>query len=160
MDDLSSNATVVDTLADLYAQYKTVRKLGPKTDDEAKRRSSELIRLGRVIAEAKRQANTASAEQRVAGGGDDAVTAAEVIDAVAESVPPVIQDLRQKVSSLERRMTVREQRRSGTFQGEWAATRSYQVGDYANVGGTMWKCVRANMGMAPGISLAWELWQR
>jgi hypothetical protein len=164
-DDVPSNATVVDTLADLCAQYKALKKLEPRTDDEARRRSSELIRLGRIIDEAKRQATVANAEQRVANGSSDGgVTAAnlsgEIIAALAKSVAPAIRGLHQKVTSLEQRIKPVEGRRSGTYQGEWSEKKFYQPGDFCNVGGTMWKCRRANMGMAPGISSAWELGRR
>src|SRR5262245_42752745 len=133
-----SNATVVDTLRDLIAQYKAVKAIEPRNDDEARRRSSELIRLGGLVDELKRKANAASAEQRVANGGSDGgVTAAnlrgEVIDVLAKSVAPAIRDLRQEVASLERRITareadeaVREGRRAGTWQGEWSPKRTYE----------------------------------
>jgi hypothetical protein len=161
-EELPSNATVVDALADLLAQYKRVKNFEPSSDDEARRRTHELIRLGNVIAEAKRQATVASAEQRVAN--DSGVTAAnvseEIIKALATGVAPVIRDLRRKVASIEQRIAPHEDRRSGKYQGEWSPDKTYQVGDFTNVGGTMWECRRANMGQAPGISSAWEFGRR
>jgi HK97 family phage prohead protease len=161
----AASASEKERLAEPIPRVQTVSE---PSAEEKERFLAKLAWLNNALGGNK--ANGAAAHVPGTTASAAAVTAADlsdVVDAIAASVAPVMRDLRQdnlglhqKVAWLERRMSVREKRRSGPFQGEWLATRSYRIGDCTNVGGTVWRCLHANTGMAPGISAAWELVQR